>query len=88
MSDHPLRPPNKPAAPYGSPQNPWRTPAGDIVSCTEKLKVMQENLAEVRQCVLDALEDAVLMGCDETQVKEALLVEIAALSTGYAPRKE
>ncbi|MCL1824895.1 MAG: hypothetical protein FWG26_02970 [Betaproteobacteria bacterium] len=74
-----------PSAPYGSPQNPWRRPDGSVISCTEKLKVMQENMEELRQYALDALEDAVLMGYDETQVKEAFQAVIAALDSGYAP---
>jgi hypothetical protein len=74
-----------PSAPYGSPQNPWRRPDGSVISCTEKLKVMQENMEELRQYALDALEDAVLMGCDEAQVKEAFQAVIAALDSGYAP---
>jgi hypothetical protein len=56
-----------------------------VISCTEKLKVMQENLDELRQCARAALEDAVLMGCDEEQVKEAFLAAIAALASGYTP---
>lgn len=72
-------------APYGSPENPWRRPDGTVIACVEKLKVMQENLAELRQCAIDALEDAVLMGCDEAQVKEAFLAEIRALESGYPP---
>jgi hypothetical protein len=78
-------PPSPPAPPYGTPQNPWRRPDGSVIACTEKLKVMQENLAELRQCAQDALEDAVLMGCDETQVKQAFLAEIRTLTSGYAP---
>ncbi|MCL1860290.1 MAG: hypothetical protein FWG52_01970 [Proteobacteria bacterium] len=74
-----------PSAPYGSPQNPWRRPDGSVISCTEKLKVMQENMEELRQYALDALEDAVLMGYDEAQVKEAFQAVIAALDSGYAP---
>ena len=42
-------------------------------------------MEELRQYALDALEDAVLMGCDERQVKEAFQAAIAALSSGYAP---
>jgi hypothetical protein len=76
---------DSPPAPYGTPQNPWRRPDGSVISCTEKLKVMQENLDELCQCALAALEDAVLMGCDEDQVKEAFLAAITALSSGYAP---
>ncbi|MDR1228347.1 MAG: hypothetical protein LBK55_04905 [Azoarcus sp.] len=74
-----------PSAPYGTLQNPWRRPDGSVISCIEKLKVMQENLDELCQCAKEALEDAVLMGCDEEQVKEAFLAAIAALSSGYAP---
>jgi hypothetical protein len=81
--EHPA--PSFPPAPYGSPQNPWRRPDGSVISCAEKLKVMQENMDELRQYALDALEDAVLMGCDEAQVKEAFQAIIAALDSGYAP---
>jgi len=79
------RTPSSAPYPYGSPQNPWRRPDGSVISCAEKLKVMQENMEELRQYALDALEDAVLMGCDETQVKEAFQAIITALDSGYAP---
>src|SRR5258705_17257 len=45
----------------------WHTPEGEPVSCIEKIKVLNENLAELRDLAQDALEDAVLMGCDERQ---------------------
>jgi hypothetical protein len=70
---------------FGSPQNPWRRPDGSVVACTEKLKVLQENLDEIRQSAQDALEDAVLMGCDEEQVKEAFVAIIRSISSGYSP---
>jgi hypothetical protein len=50
----------------------WRTPEGEPVSCVEKIKVLNENLAELRELAQEALEDAVLMGCDEQQVREVL----------------
>ncbi len=43
----------------------WRTPEGEPVSCVEKIKVLNENLAELRELAQEALEDAVLIGCDE-----------------------
>jgi hypothetical protein len=43
----------------------WRTPEGEPVSCVEKIKVLNENLAELKELAQEALEDAVLMGCDE-----------------------
>lgn len=45
---------------------------------------MRENLAALRQCALDALRDAVLMGCDEAQAKEAFLAEIRSLTSGFS----
>ena len=61
----------------------WRTPEGDPVSCVEKIKVLNENLAELRALAQDALEDAVLMGCDERQVREVLAGIIAGLVNPY-----
>lgn len=63
----------------------WRTVTGDIVACVEKNKVMQENLAEVRQICRDALDDAVLMGCDPGQVRGVLLEMIRGLEAAYPP---
>lgn len=70
---------------YGTPAKPWVRPDGTVIACTEKLKTMRENLEELRQIAQDALEDAVLMGCDEGQVKEALIHLVESLSSGYAP---
>ncbi len=50
----------------------WRTPAGEPVSCLEKIKVLNENLEEIRALAQEALEDAVLMGCDEAQFRQVL----------------
>lgn len=61
----------------------WRTPEGQPVSCVEKLKVMSENLAEIRQICQDALEDGVLMGCDEAQVRQVLHDLIDELTNPY-----
>jgi hypothetical protein len=50
----------------------WHTPEGEPVSCVEKIKVLNENLEELRELAQDALEDAVLMGCDEAQFRDVL----------------
>jgi hypothetical protein len=50
----------------------WRTPEGEPVSCVDKIKVLNENLGELAGMAQDALEDAVLMGCDEAQVRQVL----------------
>ena len=49
----------------------------------EKIKVLNENLAEIQQMAQDALEDAILMGCDERQVREVLQSLVDALENPY-----
>jgi uncharacterized protein (UPF0335 family) len=61
----------------------WLTPQGEPVSCIEKIKVLNENLAELRELAQEALEDAVLMGCDERQVREVLTGIVAELVNPY-----
>ena len=61
----------------------WRTPEGEPVSCVEKIKVLNENLAELRGLAQDALEDAVLMGCDESQIRAVLSDIVGGLVNPY-----
>lgn len=56
----------------------WVYRDGSVVSCTEKVKVLEENLEELRQSIQDAFEDALLMGVSERQFRLVL----AALSAG------
>lgn len=62
----------------------WRAPDGTPLSCREKIKVMNENLAEIRELAQDALEDGLLMGADEAQIRGVLHGLIDALSNPYA----
>ncbi len=61
----------------------WRTPEGDSVSCLEKIKVLNQNLEEIRQMCQDALEDAVLMGCDEAQFRQVINELVERLENPY-----
>ena len=63
----------------------WKDPQGGIVACVEKIKVMNENLEELQQMAQDALEDAILMGCDEQQVKDFLVWLMQSLHNPYQP---
>ena len=65
----------------------WRSPEGKVIACVEKNKVLQENLAEIRQVCRDALEDAILMGCDEQQFRKVLAELVAKLESPYPPRE-
>jgi len=61
----------------------WRSPGGEVVACVEKNKVLRENLEEIRQVCQDALEDAVLMGCDEQQFRVVLGELVDSLVSSY-----
>ncbi|HEX4332134.1 MAG TPA: hypothetical protein VH040_08345 [Usitatibacter sp.] len=64
-------------------KSPWSSPAGEVISCVEKLKVLRENLDEIRTLCQDAIDDAVLMGCDETQFRDALVQLAASMESAY-----
>ncbi len=65
------------------PEPVWRSPDGEIVSCVEKIKVLRENLEEIRAISQDAFEDALLMGCDEQQIRDVLRQLIDQLDNPY-----
>ena len=61
----------------------WYGDNGDIVSCTEKIKVMSENMTELFQLAQDAFEDALLMGCGEAQLRKYLAQLVAGVDNPY-----
>jgi len=61
----------------------WRTREGGVLSCVEKLKVLNDNFAEIEQLCQDAFEDALLMGCEEHQIRDALMQVVAGLKNPY-----
>ena len=70
------------------PDTVWRSPTGEVVSCIEKLKVLRENLEEIQRICQDALEDAVLMGCDERQFKQILGRLVQQIENPYREKSE
>jgi hypothetical protein len=61
----------------------WRQPDGSPVSCVEKLKVLNENLGEIEAICQEALEDGVLIGCDEAQLRTHLHALVDGLVNPY-----
>jgi len=61
----------------------WRADDGAPVSCVEKIKVLNENYAELRQMTQDAFEDALLLGCSEAQVRAVLRELVDTLHNPY-----
>jgi regulator of replication initiation timing len=72
---------HQPSKPFEAPV--WHQPDGNPVSCVEKIKVLNENLGELRQMAQDLVEDAILMGCDENQIRAVLDQMIASLQNPY-----
>lgn len=61
----------------------WLSPDGAPVACVEKIKVLNENILEIREMCQEALEDAVLMGCDEQQIRDVLLRLVRSLEEPF-----
>ncbi len=59
----------------------WPQPDGSPVSCRDKVKVLEENAAELNQVMQDAFEDAVLMGVDEAAMRQILTGMVARLAS-------
>lgn len=75
-SSSPVKPP-----PFQPPV--WRQPDGQALSCRDKIKVLNENLEELRQMAQDALEDGLVMGADENQLRETLRALVDGLTNPY-----
>jgi len=59
----------------------WPQPDGSPVSCVEKVRVLEENHAELAQTMQDVFEDAVLMGVDEHAMRAILDSMVQGLRT-------
>lgn len=57
----------------------WPQPDGTPISCREKLKVLDENWAELEAVLRDAFEDAVLMGVDPAALRLRLVALVSGL---------
>jgi hypothetical protein len=66
----------------------WKQSDGSFVSCLEKIKVLNQNYAEIRQVAQDLLDDAVLMGCSAMQIRQALHKLVDELGNTYGKTDE
>lgn len=62
----------------------WRSDCGRVIACIEKIKVLNENIDELSQIAQDALEDGLLMGCSEAQLRQAFHEVIDRLINPYS----
>jgi len=63
----------------------WPQPDGASVSCREKLRMLEENHAELTQMLQDTFEDAVLMGVDAEAMRAILIEMVASLTSPLKP---
>lgn len=68
----------------GAPPPVWTGVDGGPIACIEKIRVLDENFRELQQLAQDAFDDALLMGCDERAVRDALRRLVDALSASFA----
>ncbi|HIM72077.1 MAG TPA: hypothetical protein EYM43_03900 [Alphaproteobacteria bacterium] len=61
----------------------WLNTEGMPLGCLEKIKMLNENIVEIHDMCQEALEDAVLMGCDEKQIRDVLLKLVESLQEPF-----
>ena len=70
-----------------NPEDPllpvWQDNEQRPISCTEKVKVLNENYRELQQMLQDAIEDGVLMGVSEAQLRQLYSELVASVETRY-----
>jgi hypothetical protein len=69
-----------------APVADWRQPDGTKVSCREKLRMLEENHAELAAMMQEAFEDAVLIGVDEAAMRMILADLVAGLPSPLKAR--
>lgn len=63
------------------PPSTWPGLDGTGVGCREKIRVLNENHAEIAQVLRDAFDDAVLMGVDEAAMRDILMGMVRGLDS-------
>jgi len=51
----------------------WYNKKNEIISCVETNKVLNENYAEVQSLVQNCIDDAIILGCKENDIKKKLI---------------
>ncbi len=66
-----------------TPPERWLRVDGSTVSCTESVKVLNENWEDLVDELTSAYEDAVLMGCAKAEFKRHLHALVDSLECDY-----
>ena len=62
----------------------WIDKDGQALSCKDKLATLEDNLEELLEVALEALEDAAVMGVDTDAARRIFVDEIASLKPRFA----
>ena len=54
----------------------WKDINNDVISCSEKIKLLNENIIEIKRMSDDAIEDAILMRADPNQSIDTLIISL------------
>lgn len=65
----------------------WRDAAGTPITCREKIRLLDESIQEWRQACQDTLDDALLMGCSESQFRAEMESMLANLQPSVRERR-
>lgn len=70
------------------PPKTWNRVDGSVVSCTESVKVLNENWSEAVALLQEMYEDAVLLGCGKDAFKSEIRRLIDELDCGYTEKTQ
>jgi sirohydrochlorin cobaltochelatase len=61
----------------------WFGFQGESISCSEKIKVLEEGLDEILSDINNFLDDAILMGCSQKLTKQKIISNLQNLQSQY-----
>lgn len=65
------------------PEIRWQDRHGQPLTCHEKLKVLSENVSELQDMAQDVLEEALILGVDERQIRDYMSDVLRELENPY-----
>lgn len=64
----------------------WKYRNGGVIRCIEENRVLNESISEVKQAIIEALDVAYLINCQEDDVRAVLTELVLSLSSSYERR--